>query len=176
MANCGDSKAVLLRASADKDSNELTAVNVSKTFNANKDYEQARLKKQFSRESDIVICKGSGACYVKGGLMPTRAIGDFRLKKKDINFHEMGSEYGFRKPIPTFTGPYISAEPDIQVINLTKDDKYIVLATDGLWDEIKRKDSGKIATKLLTDGTDNTRISKKPYTFQLCYTLCMEAQ
>lgn len=39
VANCGDSKAVILRQT----DNTFTAIDASKTFNANKDYEQKRL-------------------------------------------------------------------------------------------------------------------------------------
>lgn len=80
IANAGDSKAVLLRRKADE---SFEALKISKTFNANKKREQDRLKTEFKSEQDIVVCKRGDpkACYVKGGLMPTRAIGDLRLKK-----------------------------------------------------------------------------------------------
>ncbi len=69
-----------------------------------------------------MICKHNDpkACYVKGGLMPTRAIGDLRLKKSEFNFHNHPPEHGYRKVIPNYTGPYISCEPDIQVFELSK--------------------------------------------------------
>lgn len=76
--------------------------------------------------------------------MPSTAIGDFRLKYPEFNFHQFERGSDFRVPIPTFTGPYISHKPDIQVFDLTKDDELLILATDGLWDEIKRKETGKI--------------------------------
>jgi pyruvate dehydrogenase phosphatase len=62
-----------------------------------------------------VICKRGDpkACYVKGGLMPTRAIGDLRLKLREFNFHNFDEKHGYRNSIPNYTGPYISAEPDI---------------------------------------------------------------
>ena len=37
-------------------------------------------------------------------------------------------------------------EPDIQVIELTKQDRYLVLASDGLWDEMSRKQAAVFAT------------------------------
>jgi serine/threonine protein phosphatase PrpC len=95
VANCGDSKAVILREA----DNTFTAIDASKTFNANKDYEQKRLYKLFPKEKDIVVCRSEKACYVKNALMPTRAIGDLRLKKKEINFHDFDAELGFKKPI-----------------------------------------------------------------------------
>jgi pyruvate dehydrogenase phosphatase len=139
VANAGDSKGVLLR----KTEAGYERVKTSTTFNANKKYEQERLRKQFKGESDVVICKrgGQSACYVKGNLMPSRAIGDLRLKNPEFNFHNYSFELGYRKPIPKekYTGPYISAVPDVQVFDLSKNDKFLVLATDGLWDELNRK-------------------------------------
>lgn len=66
----------------------------------------------------MVVCKrgGEGACYVKGSLMPTRAIGDLRLKHREFNFHEFDERHGYKRSIPTFNGPYISAVPEVQVI------------------------------------------------------------
>lgn len=143
VANAGDSKGVLLRR---KDDGSFEYIKVSKTFNANKSYEQERLKKQFKKEDDIVICKrdDNKACYVKGNLMPTRAFGDLRLKHAEFNFHNHPPELGYRKPIPTYNGPYITHEPEITVIDIQKNDQYLILASDGLWDEIKRKRSAEL--------------------------------
>lgn len=114
-ANSGDSKAVLLRH--DPEQNSFENINVTTTYNANKKSEQARLKEAFKNEGDVVVCKRNDpkACYVKGGLMPTRAIGDLRLKKRDFNFHQFDVNHGYRNSIPGFTGPYITSEPQVQV-------------------------------------------------------------
>jgi len=145
VANAGDCKGVLLRKDPENPGKYIT-VNISKTFSANKKYEQERLKKQWPKESDVFVCKrgDSRACYVKGGLMPSRAFGDLRLKHREFNFHQFATEQGYRRPIPVFNGPYISYKPDIQVFDLTEDDAFIILATDGLWDEVKRKQAGQI--------------------------------
>ena len=149
VANAGDSKGVLIRA---KEDGSLEAVNISTTFNANKSYEQQRLREQFKGDKDIIRCRRSDpnsdkeTCYVKGGLMPTRAIGDLRLKHQEFNKHMHPPEHGYRIPIPDFNGPYITHEPDIQVFELTKNDQLIILASDGLWDEISRKKAAQILT------------------------------
>ena len=128
-------------------------IKVSKTFNANKKYEQERLKKEHPGEEDIVICKrgGEGACYVKGGLMPSRAFGDLRLKHPEFNFHNYPPEHGYRQPIrkDNYSGNYISHIPEVQVFDLTEEDRFLVLASDGLWDEFNRKHSAEIANNLL---------------------------
>jgi len=115
----------------------------------------------------VVVCKRGDpkACYVKGSLMPTRAIGDLRLKHPEFNFHESNEKHGYRRSIPLFKGPYISHEPDIQVIPLSAEDKYLVMASDGLWDEISRKTSAKVATRLAKENAIDS----------LMKTLCQEA-
>lgn len=119
--------------------------------NANSKKEQARLKAEFPNDPDIVICKRGmeGACYVKGRLMPTRAFGDYHLKYES-HFRGKGK----------FNGPYITAKPEIIINELKKEDRYIVMASDGLWDEMKKdkiaqivsensKDKSKIVSELL---------------------------
>lgn len=148
VANAGDSKATILR----KNGEGFERVKASTTFNANKKYEQNRLRSEFRGEKDAVVCKrgGAGACYVKGNLMPTRALGDFRLKSPEFNFHNYSYELGYRRPIPkeNYTGPYISPEPDVQVFELDENDRFLILASDGLWDELNRKKSAEIASSL----------------------------
>ena len=114
---------------------------MSTTFNANKKEEQDRLRRQFSGEKDIVVCRAKDACYVKGNLMPTRALGDFRLKKAEFNFHNFNRELGYRAPIEKYNGPYITHVPEVQTVELTGADEYLILASDGLWDEVGRTEA-----------------------------------
>lgn len=53
VANAGDCKGVLLSQQED---GSHQSINVSKTFSANKKYEQERLQKQFPKEKDIFVC------------------------------------------------------------------------------------------------------------------------
>lgn len=126
-ANIGDCKGVII--SEEKGSSEMKARKINHKLNANSKKEQARLKKEFPNDSDIVICKrgSEGACYVKGRLMPTRAFGDYHLKHES-HFKGKGK----------FNGPYITHKPEIIINELKPGDKYIVMASDGLWDEMKK--------------------------------------
>ena len=108
--------------------NKYSVTKISNVFNARKKKEQEYLKNKFPNDKNIYICyeKEPKICYVKGMLQPTRSLGDFYLKYKEFN-----------KYLSDFNGPYISAEPDIQIYNLKTNDKYISLGSDGLWDFVK---------------------------------------
>lgn len=156
VANSGDCKAVLIRHVEGKEGKEATLqqVNLSKTFSAKKKEEQQRLKKEHPGEKDVYEClKGPNGieCYVKGGLSPTRSFGDFRLKHREFNFHNYREELGYRLPIPVYSGPYITVKPDIQVHELTANDKWIILASDGLWDHVPRKDTARLVKETLKE-------------------------
>ena len=74
---------------------------------------------------------------MKGRLQPTRSLGDLRLKHPEFNNPEkIPSENEYQNPLKTFTGNYITWEPEIKVFELNKKHRWIVLATDGLWDEL----------------------------------------
>jgi pyruvate dehydrogenase phosphatase len=63
---------------------------------------------------------------VKGRLQPTRSFGDFYLKFKEYNFTRLA----------VFTGPYIEATPLVTHFTLKDEHKHLILASDGLWDEL----------------------------------------
>jgi len=146
IANLGDSKARLISINERKyiySSNSNRNINrnyysikkLSKVFNARKQYEQIELTNKWPDEVDIYLCHKNNpkACYVKGTLQPTRSLGDFHLKLKEFNKNNL-----------LFNGPYISNEPEINIFKLNKNDKYLVLATDGLWDDIKSTELSKL--------------------------------
>jgi serine/threonine protein phosphatase PrpC len=114
VANCGDSKAVLLRAKGEN----MEAINVSKTFSASNKEEQDRLKKQFRYDKDVIVCQKDDPtiCKVKDQISPSRSIGDFFMKFKEFNdpgFGETSQELGYREPIADFKGGYITHNPDV---------------------------------------------------------------
>ncbi len=99
------------------------------------------------------LIKGNAdACYVKNALQPTRSFGDFRLKYPEFNNPKnYNYEYDFPRKIQNFKGPYITHEPEIKIFDVTKDDKFIVIGTDGLWDELNRKDVASIVSQNNSD-------------------------
>lgn len=152
VANAGDSKGIILKKKVDD--KEFDFVKACKAFNANRKSEQARVKEQFKDEEDILLCKGEKAWYLKSSLMVTRTIGDFRLKELEFNTQPFDREHGYRTPFKKFTGKYIISKPDIKEFDITKNDQYLVLATDGLWDEVSRKEVCELAQKSETSKED----------------------
>ena len=171
-ASAGDCKSYIFRLEND----EIKATKSNKIFNANKKSEQKRLKKLFPDEEDVVDCVRERSCYVKGALMATRTIGDFRLKFSEFNSKPYGSEYGFRKSMMKFTGPYVTSKPDIKKFEIKENDKFLIMGTDGLWDEISISDICKIVKensekpesiprklldKVLSNAADKVKIPKE---------------
>ncbi|XP_044732768.1 pyruvate dehydrogenase [acetyl-transferring]-phosphatase 2, mitochondrial isoform X2 [Chrysoperla carnea] len=73
-----------------------------------------------------------------GQLAPLRAMGDFRYKwSKEIMETVVAKHYGERAiPLHYLTPPYLSSKPDVSYHRLTPKDKFLVIASDGLWDLI----------------------------------------
>jgi pyruvate dehydrogenase phosphatase len=87
-----------------------SAVSLTRDHNAREPWERARLAAEHPGEADIVVCKQNNptACYVKGRLQPTRALGDGYLKDSEFNVVEAaGRAWGRRIP-PPYTPPYVS--------------------------------------------------------------------
>jgi pyruvate dehydrogenase phosphatase len=86
-ANCGDCRAVLGISNNTNGSKKdhFRALRLTNDHNAREAREQEKLKLEHPNEADIVKCHNSHACYVKGRLQLTRALGDVYLKYKEFN-------------------------------------------------------------------------------------------
>lgn len=93
----------------------------------------------------LVRCKHATSCYVKGRLQPTRSLGDFYLKYKSFNGKKPSKDNPYSVSDPNrsrhikepYDPPYITSTPEIFTHKLHyKNDKFLILATDGLWDEL----------------------------------------
>lgn len=139
VANTGDCQAVLVS----KINNKVVGENICDIHSSNLESEQIKLRAAHPNEADIVRCRHPDACYVKGRLMPTRAFGDLHLKHQEFNNPRgLNNVHGFRKSkIQEFTGPYITHKPDIKIRPIEEGDKFIILASDGLWDEMSEQEA-----------------------------------
>ncbi|OQS00248.1 phosphatase 2C, partial [Thraustotheca clavata] len=140
IANAGDIRAVL--ATRDEETNILKATPLSQDHNAKLEREQVKLIKEHPGEEDIVMCRHKEACYVKGGLQPTRAFGDFAFKDKNFNgspFPERRS--GGRYFAAPYTPPYISSLPEVETHQLTPSDQFLILGSDGVWEFLTNQEA-----------------------------------
>ena len=145
VANLGDSKARLFYISnkfhKKKNESEIIKVKkVSKVFNIRKRSEQIDFKKKFPKDKDIIKCYNYKSCYVKGALQPTRTLGDYSLKYLYFNIKEMNDISLYDKYKKYFNGPYISSVPDIQIFDIKNNFRFLVMATDGLWDVVRSRE------------------------------------
>jgi len=124
VANAGDCRAVL--GHCEMDSNALeqwAAVPLSKDHRLDNENEKMRVTSSHPNESDIIK---DGR--VKGSLMPTRGFGDFAFKLKCLKPVLMKTE-------SLWNPPYITADPEVNQHQLKKGDKFLVIASDGLWEQ-----------------------------------------
>lgn len=141
VANCGDSRALLVDGSSYRW--------VSETHTADSESEQVRLRSLHPDELDVVHCRQKivelnpqgqidsirwAACYVKSRLQPTRSFGDFYLK--DARATELCPDL---VPNGPFTPPYIEAAPSINQFE-RKSGTLLILGSDGLWDYVSPED------------------------------------
>ncbi|XVF88251.1 hypothetical protein PTKIN_Ptkin19aG0034600 [Pterospermum kingtungense] len=77
--------------------------------------------------------------YLNGELGVTRAIGDWHLK----GMKEMGEK----------TGPLI-AEPELKMITLTKEDEFLIIGSDGMWDVFTSQNAIDFARRRLQEHND----------------------
>lgn len=133
VANAGDCRALVGNV---KDANE--CYNVTHDHTAMDVEFQKKLIAEHPNESNVIVKKEDGACYIKGRLMPSRALGDLDLKSMEFAGPREASlsEAFYSKP---FTPPYITAVPDVTHYTM-QCGSFFVVATDGLWDELSNKE------------------------------------
>lgn len=81
IANCGDCRAVL----GSERNGTFYAAQINRDHNCRVPFEQHFLQNAHPGEPDLVRCKSSHACYVKGRLQLTRSLGDAYLKYREFN-------------------------------------------------------------------------------------------
>ncbi|XP_044497806.1 probable protein phosphatase 2C 40 [Mangifera indica] len=126
--NLGDSRALL--ASYD-DSNNLSgnkwlkAIQLTDSHTVDNEIERTRLLSEHPDDPAAVV---SGK--VKGKLKVTRAFGVGYLKKEKLNDALMG----ILRVHNLISPPYISTQPSLNVHKIAKNDHFVIVASDGLFD------------------------------------------
>lgn len=113
-----------------------------------------------SREDEAKRIKDAGGFIINnrvmGELAVSRAFGDCEFKKgiQSIIEEEGGIVNGDDK---NWFEPLITAEPDIEVTQITKDDQFLLLACDGLYDVFTEEEIINFVKKDMLDHKDAQR-------------------
>ncbi|XP_057535797.1 probable protein phosphatase 2C 48 [Amaranthus tricolor] len=138
VANAGDSRVVLGRLDNKICSTKgLRAMQLSTDHNAKMETEREELQSLHPHDPDIVVLKHK-AWRVKGIIQVTRSIGDVYLKSSEFSREPLPEKYivpeGFNKPI-------LRADPSISILKLQPEDRFLIFASDGLWDHLSNQEA-----------------------------------
>ncbi|XP_030379139.1 pyruvate dehydrogenase [acetyl-transferring]-phosphatase 1, mitochondrial [Scaptodrosophila lebanonensis] len=131
VASTGDCGAVL--GILDPVTNQWQPKKLNTEHNADNMQEVQRILDEHPKEErDTIIRNGR----LLSQLAPLRAFGDYRYKWSVETLQQqvvpMFGEH--MMPPHYFTPPYLTARPDVQHHELDVNDKFLVIASDGLWD------------------------------------------
>uniref|UniRef100_A0A1B6CKV2 PPM-type phosphatase domain-containing protein n=1 Tax=Clastoptera arizonana TaxID=38151 RepID=A0A1B6CKV2_9HEMI len=132
VASLGDCQAVI---GVLNDSETWTAKKVSVEHNTDNQGEVERILNEHPNNEKDTVLKME---RLLGQLAPLRAFGDFRYKwsRRDLT-DVVVPHLGEQALAPNYyTPPYLTAKPDIIHHRLTPRDRFLVIASDGLWDLI----------------------------------------
>ncbi|XP_031485887.1 probable protein phosphatase 2C 46 [Nymphaea colorata] len=135
VANVGDSRAVL--AKSVKYTKEVFAVQLSAEHNAGIESVRQELRSLHPDDPQIVVLKHR-VWRVKGLIQISRSIGDVYLKKAEFNREPLYPRFRLPRPMKR---PILSAEPAITVHKLEPSDKFIIFASDGLWEHLSNQEA-----------------------------------
>lgn len=130
VANCGDCRAVL-GIQSEEGHNAWTALQLSNDHTTGNPREVQRVLNEHPAE-EASSCLTNGRLL--GRLAPLRAFGDFYFKWGQRQQEEIFKEWGQTPFSGSLTPPYLTAEPELTSIQLKPSYKFLILATDGLWD------------------------------------------
>lgn len=131
VANMGDSRAVIGRLNGRK-SNKIVAEQITEDHNACMDEIRQELKQDHPDDPHIVVMK-QGVWRIKGIIQVSRTIGDAYLKKPEFAIDPSYPRFHLREPIRR---PVLGNGPSLYTRELKHEDKFIVFASDGLWEHM----------------------------------------
>ncbi|GAQ84673.1 Protein phosphatase 2C family protein [Klebsormidium nitens] len=133
VANCGDSRAVL----GVLDDGAPVAVQLSVDHSVKAPAERAKYLTEHPGTPDLVM-ETPGGPRIKGKLQVTRAFGDCYMKSLAFNRNPLFPR--FRVP-GHYTPPLITAVPHVAIYTLRAKDKFLILASGGLWEYVTNQEA-----------------------------------
>ncbi|GMH02943.1 hypothetical protein Nepgr_004782 [Nepenthes gracilis] len=135
IANLGDSRAVLGRLV--RATGEVLSIQLSAEHNVCIESVRQELQSLHPDDSQIVVLKHN-IWRVKGLIQVSRSIGDVYLKKAEYNREPLYAKFRLREK---FKQPILSSEPAVSVHELQPQDRFIIFASDGLWDYLSNQEA-----------------------------------
>lgn len=137
IANVGDSRAVIGSLGR---SNKIVAEQLTRDHNASLEEIRQELRSLHPDDSQIVILR-EGVWRVKGIIQVSRSIGDAYLKRPEFALDRSFPRFHLPEPIRR---PVLTAEPSIQSRDLQTNDKFLIFASDGLWEHLTNQEAAEI--------------------------------
>ncbi|RMC08971.1 hypothetical protein DUI87_13968 [Hirundo rustica rustica] len=140
---------------------------LTRDHNAYDEFEIRRLKREHPRSEEKTLFVND---RLLGILMPSRAFGDVQLKwSKELqhsileNSCDVEALNIYQYVPPNYhTPPYLTAEPEVTYHKLRSKDKFLVIASDGLWEMLSNEKVVKLVAGHLTE----LNMQKSPLTFK----------
>jgi len=141
VANLGDSRAVLGRrddAAPGRGNKRVVAERLSRDHNVADEDVRREVAEMHPDDSHIVL-NSHGVWRIKGIIQVSRSIGDVYLKRPDMcrgnpMLQQSLCPFPLRRPV-------MSAVPSITTRELRPGDRFVILASDGLWEQLSDDDA-----------------------------------
>ncbi|NXE49337.1 PDP2 phosphatase, partial [Casuarius casuarius] len=153
VANAGDCRAVLGVLEED---GTWSTLPLTRDHNAFDESEIKRLKREHPKSEEKTLFVND---RLLGILMPSRAFGDVQLKwSKELQHSVLENSCDaealniYQYVPPNYhTPPYLTAEPEVTYHKLRGKDKFLVIASDGLWEMLSNEKVVKLVAGHLTE-------------------------
>lgn len=137
VANLGDSRAVIGSLGR---SSKIVAEQLTRDHNANMEEVRQELKSLHPDDSHIVVMK-RGVWRIKGIIQVSRSIGDAYLKRPEFSLDPSFTRFHLPEPIRR---PVLTSEPSMYTRVLGPNDKFVIFASDGLWEQLTNQEAVEI--------------------------------
>ncbi|KAF3784642.1 putative protein phosphatase 2C 43 [Nymphaea thermarum] len=137
VANLGDSRAVVGCLGR---SGNIIAEQLTRDHNASMEEVRQELRSLHPDDSQIVVLK-HGVWRIKGIIQVSRSIGDAYLKRPEFIIDPSISRFRLPEPLRR---PVLSAEPSIFTRVVRSQDKFVIFASDGLWEQLTNQEAVEI--------------------------------
>ncbi|XP_074579611.1 putative protein phosphatase 2C 25 isoform X2 [Curcuma longa] len=137
LANLGDSRAVVGYLGR---SNNIITEQLTRDHNASMEDVRQELKSLHPDDSNIVALK-HGVWRIKGIIQVSRTIGDAYLKKPEFALDPSITRFCPAEPL---CRPVLTAEPSVFTRTFLPQDKFVIFASDGLWEHLSNQQAVEI--------------------------------